>query len=77
MVFLGCVKVENITPSAEFGHNTPGFCYSACNKTEFIGVNEKKVRGNIITVFIFIETFKSHVVLLISNGNKMAIHDNL
>ncbi|XP_060580748.1 uncharacterized protein LOC132737469 isoform X5 [Ruditapes philippinarum] len=40
--YIGCLKVEHMTVTAEFDHNTPGLCYSACMEKGFTGISQKK-----------------------------------
>ncbi|XP_060580737.1 uncharacterized protein LOC132737464 [Ruditapes philippinarum] len=40
--YVGCIKKENMAATTEFEYNTPGLCYSACNKTYLIGVSMSK-----------------------------------
>ncbi|XP_060556723.1 uncharacterized protein LOC132717308 [Ruditapes philippinarum] len=40
--YIGCLKMKGMSVNAEFDHNTPGLCYSACMKKGPIGISGKK-----------------------------------
>ncbi|XP_060586440.1 uncharacterized protein LOC132742135 [Ruditapes philippinarum] len=41
-LYIGCLHVESMSVKAEFDHNTPGLCYSACMKKGLVGISQKK-----------------------------------
>ncbi|XP_060586446.1 uncharacterized protein LOC132742137 isoform X2 [Ruditapes philippinarum] len=40
--YIGCMEAKNMNFKAEFKHNTPGLCYTACMKKGLIGISNKK-----------------------------------
>ncbi|XP_060556725.1 uncharacterized protein LOC132717309 isoform X2 [Ruditapes philippinarum] len=40
--YIGCMEAKHMTVKAEFKHNTPGLCYSACMTKGLIGISNKK-----------------------------------
>ncbi|XP_060580741.1 uncharacterized protein LOC132737467 [Ruditapes philippinarum] len=40
--YIGCSILEKGTALAQFDRNTPGLCFSACQKKGVIGINDKK-----------------------------------